>query len=154
MLSNVKKKEISMKRPNAYFLFLQLFLVLSFNCFVDFLDVYGWVYLKKNNKPQTRTVLCVFLLHIYIVIKRTDISQHCEFCIKFILNLMNFCSLSCKYQLTWLCIPTFCLPKQTWMFFRRSLSLSNPVLYFREHGISVTDIIVQIWGFGVYSTAD
>lgn len=42
MLSNVKKKEISMKRPNAYFLFfLQFFLILNFNCFMDSPDPYG-----------------------------------------------------------------------------------------------------------------
>lgn len=93
----------------------------------------------------------MYSCYTYRVIKRTDISQHCGFCIKFILNLINFCSVSCKYQITQLCIPTFYLPKQMWTFFRRNLSLPNPVLYFRERGISVTDIIVQIWGvWGIF----
>lgn len=136
-----------MKRPNAYFIFFQFFLILSFNCFVVSLDLYGWVYFKKKPNPNNNYDLCICSCYTYIVIERIDISQYCGSCIKFILNLINFCSVSCKYQLTQLCIPTFYLPKQMLTFFRRDLSLPNPVLYFRERGISVIDIIVQTWGF-------
>lgn len=125
-----------------FFFFSQFFLILNFNCFVDSPDPYGWVYLKKKT-PNNNYDLCIYSCYTYIVVKRTEINQHCVFCIKFVSNLVNFCSVSCKYQLTLLCIPTFYLPKQMLMVFRRNLSLPNPVLYFREGGISATDVIDQ-----------
>lgn len=141
-----------MKRPNAYFLFL-----FFFSSFCFWILTVSWILLTfmvesiSKQKPNNSYDLCIYSCYIYIFTRRIDISQHCVFCITFILNLINFCSVSCKCQLTQLFIPTFYLPKQMLMFFRRNLSLPKPVLYFRECGISVMDTIVQFWGvWGIF----